>query len=725
MTVTLTHEVQEVAKELKLPVDKVSVVLELLAEGNTIPFIARYRKEKTGALDEVQIHEIETRYRYVTQLAERKEEVKRLIDEQEKLTPELAGQIEAASTLQQVEDLYRPYKQKRRTKAMVAIEQGLEPLAQWLLNEQAGDVEETAAGYLNEEVTDVAAALAGAHEILAQWVSDNAAYREFIRKYMRYNAILKTKLKKEEADPNQVYAMYYDFENKLSDLPAHRTLALNRAEKEEVISVSIEVDEAPIFNYLERHVLSENLPEAKRVLGQAAIRDAYKRFIFPAIERELRNEATERADKQAIQVFGDNLKHLLLTPPLKGRTVLGLDPAYRTGCKLAVVNQTGKVLDKGVIYPHKPAGERQRQAASGQLADLIKAHGVEVIAIGNGTASRESEQFVAQVIKTLDQPVKYMIVNEAGASVYSASELARQEFPDYQVEERSAVSIARRLQDPLAELIKIDPKSIGVGQYQHDVAQKQLTEELDFVVNTTVNRVGVDVNTASVSLLQHVSGLTATTAKNLISLRDELGRFEDRRQIKDVKRLGPKTYEQAIGFLRIVGGKNPLDQTGIHPESYAVARMILDRAGIALDAIGSDHAVEALGALRPAQLAQELEVGQATIVDIIEGLKHPLHDIRDAGPAAILREDVMSLDDLEVGMQLQGVVRNVVDFGAFVDIGVKQDGLIHISKLSKKFIKHPSEAVAVGDILEVEVTVLDKKKGRIGLKRLFKKPAQG
>ena len=534
MTVTLTHEVQEVAKELKLPVDKVSVVLELLAEGNTIPFIARYRKEKTGALDEVQIHEIETRYRYVTQLAERKEEVKRLIDEQEKLTPELAGQIEASSTLQQVEDLYRPYKQKRRTKAMVAIEQGLEPLAQWLLNEQAGDVEETAAGYLNEEVSDVAAALAGAHEILAQWVSDNAAYREFIRKYMRYNAILKTKLKKEEADPNQVYAMYYDFENKLSDLPAHRTLALNRAEKEEVISVSIEVDEAPIFNYLERHVLAEKLPEAKRVLGQAAIRDAYKRFIFPAIERELRNEATERADKQAIQVFGDNLKHLLLTPPLKGRTVLGLDPAYRTGCKLAVVNQTGKVLDKGVIYPHKPAGERQRQAASGQLADLIKAHGVEVIAIGNGTASRESEQFVAQVIKTLDQPVKYMIVNEAGASVYSASELARQEFPDYQVEERSAVSIARRLQDPLAELIKIDPKSIGVGQYQHDVAQKQLTEELDFVVNTTVNRVGVDVNTASVSLLQHVSGLTATTAKNLISLRDELGRFEDRRQIKDV-----------------------------------------------------------------------------------------------------------------------------------------------------------------------------------------------
>lgn len=725
MTVTLTHEVQEVAKELKLPVDKVSVVLELLTEGNTIPFIARYRKEKTGALDEVQIHEIETRYRYVTQLAERKEEVKRLIDEQEKLTPELAGQIEAASTLQQVEDLYRPYKQKRRTKAMVAIEQGLEPLAQWLLNEQAGDVEETAAGYLNEEVTDVAAALAGAHEILAQWVSDNAAYREFIRKYMRYNAILKTKLKKEEADPNQVYAMYYDFENKLSDLPAHRTLALNRAEKEEVISVSIEVDEAPIFNYLERHVLAENLPEAKRVLGQAAIRDAYKRFIFPAIERELRNEATERADKQAIQVFGDNLKHLLLTPPLKGRTVLGLDPAYRTGCKLAVVNETGKVLDKGVIYPHKPAGERQRQAASGQLADLIKAHGVEVIAIGNGTASRESEQFVAQVIKTLDQAVKYMIVNEAGASVYSASELARQEFPDYQVEERSAVSIARRLQDPLAELIKIDPKSIGVGQYQHDVAQKQLTEELDFVVNTTVNRVGVDVNTASVSLLQHVSGLTATTAKNLISLRDELGRFEDRRQIKDVKRLGPKTYEQAIGFLRIVGGKNPLDQTGIHPESYAVARMILDRAGLALDAIGSDHAVEALSALKPAQLAQELEVGQATIVDIIEGLKHPLHDIRDAGPASILREDVMSLDDLEVGMQLQGVVRNVVDFGAFVDIGVKQDGLIHISKLSKKFIKHPSEAVAVGDILEVEVTVLDKKKGRIGLKRLFKKPAQG
>ena len=715
--------IKQISSEVQVKPTQVASVLNLLGEGNTIPFIARYRKEVTGSLDEVQIHSIEQKYQYMMNMKQRKEEVTRLIDEQEKLTKDLVQQIEQATTLQQIEDIYRPFKQKRRTKAMTAQENGLTPLADWLQSPADPSVSplEKAAEFINEKVETKEAALAGAHEIIAQEVSDQASFREFIRKYSRYNAKLTTKLKDENLDETKVYQMYYDFSEGILKLPEHRILAINRAEKEGVLSVKLVIDEAPVIRYMSQRTIDTELPEAKRELVQAAIIDSYKRFIGPAIERELRNEATERADQQAIQVFGDNLRHLLLQPPLKGRVVLGLDPAYRTGCKLAVINETGRVLDKAVIYPHKPANAKQRAASKPALKALIEKHQVDVIAIGNGTASRESEAFVNEIVQELDRKVQFIVVNEAGASVYSASEIARQEFPDYQVEERSAVSIARRLQDPLAELIKIDPKSMGVGQYQHDVAQNMLSDQLDFVVNITVNQVGVDINTASVPLLQHVSGLTTATAKNIISLRDEIGRFDNRTQIKDVKRLGPKTYEQAVGFLRILDGKNPLDQTSIHPESYKEAKKILKLAGVALADLGTEEANRQLKTIDIKALAEESELGVESLQDIVDGLMNPSADIRDGQDAPILRDDVLTMDDLHEGLQLQGVVRNVVDFGAFVDIGVKEDGLIHISKLSEKFIKHPSEAVSVGDIVEVEVISVDKEKGRIGLKRLFSK----
>ena len=715
--------IKQISSEVQVKPTQVASVLNLLGEGNTIPFIARYRKEVTGSLDEVQIHSIEQKYQYMMNMKQRKEEVTRLIDEQEKLTKDLVQQIEQATTLQQIEDIYRPFKQKRRTKAMTAQENGLTPLADWLQSPADPSVSplEKAAEFINEKVESKEAALAGAHEIIAQEVSDQASFREFIRKYSRYNAKLTTKLKDENLDETKVYQMYYDFSEGILKLPEHRILAINRAEKEGVLSVKLVIDEAPVIRYMSQRTIHTELPEAKRELVQAAIIDSYKRFIGPAIERELRNEATERADQQAIQVFGDNLRHLLLQPPLKGRVVLGLDPAYRTGCKLAVINETGRVLDKAVIYPHKPANAKQRAASKPALKALIEKHQVDVIAIGNGTASRESEAFVNEIVQELDRKVQFIVVNEAGASVYSASEIARQEFPDYQVEERSAVSIARRLQDPLAELIKIDPKSMGVGQYQHDVAQNMLSDQLDFVVNITVNQVGVDINTASVPLLQHVSGLTTATAKNIISLRDEIGRFDNRTQIKDVKRLGPKTYEQAVGFLRILDGKNPLDQTSIHPESYKEAKKILKLAGVALADLGTEEANRQLKTIDIKALAEESELGVESLQDIVDGLMNPSADIRDGQDAPILRDDVLTMDDLHEGLQLQGVVRNVVDFGAFVDIGVKEDGLIHISKLSEKFIKHPSEAVSVGDIVEVEVISVDKEKGRIGLKRLFSK----
>lgn len=713
---------QAVSKQLSIPVSKVQATLDLLAEGNTIPFIARYRKEATGSLDEVQINDIQQTNHQFTQLHERKEDVIRLIDEQEQLTPELKADIEKATTLQQVEDLYRPYKQTRRTKAMIAKEQGLEPLALWLLSAE-GDAAplEFAATFVSEEVESAEEALAGAHEIIAEMAGNDAAFREFIRKYTRYNGMLTSAVKPKAEDEKQVYQMYYDYNEKYNGVLPHRVLALNRGEKEGVLNVKIEVADEPAVNYMVKNMVDEKVPAEKRELVITAIEDGYKRFIQPSIERELRNDLTVVADEQAINVFGENLRNLLLQPPLKGQTILGFDPAFRTGCKLAVINETGHVLDKGVIYPHKPASGKQRAAAEPALVAMIKEHNIDIIAIGNGTASRESEQFVSEVIQNNDLNTKFIVVNEAGASVYSASKIARDEFPDYEVEERSAVSIARRLQDPLAELIKIDPKAIGVGQYQHDVSQKDLNEQLDFVVDITVNQVGVDINTASVQLLQHVSGLTKTTAKNIIALRDEIGNFSNRGEIKSVKRLGPKTYEQAVGFLRVLGGENPLDQTSIHPESYKIAEAILADNDINVGELGNDDVTVKLAELKPTAIATQYDIGEETAEDILKGLMNPSEDIRDGYQAPQLRSDVLSMEDLEVGMQLEGVVRNVVDFGAFVDIGVKEDGLVHISKLSKKFIKHPSEEVAVGDLLDVEVITIDKNKGRIGLKRVFTK----
>lgn len=725
----MTHHLilQQMHQELNISIKQIETTLELLQQGSTIPFIARYRKEVTGGLDEVEIHTIEQRFDYLTNLSQRKEEIVRLIDEQDKLTPELQQQIEQATTLQQVEDLYRPYKQKKRTKAMIAIEQGLQPFAEWIMtNTDATPLEEEAVRYLNEEVIEVQSALQGAHEIIAQLVSDDANFRSFIRKYSRYNASIVTQEKDTSLDDKQVYQMYYEMNEPFSKVKAHNILAMNRAEKEGVISIKLTVDEQPIYRYIQQRFITNTLPNEQIEFIEKAIQDAYKRFIAPAIERELRNEATEVADQQAIAVFGENLKNLLLTAPLKGKVVMGFDPAYRTGCKLAIINPTGAVLAKSVIYPHESSkgkdSQEKRQArwskAQAILIELIETYGVELIAIGNGTASRESEFFVSDTIKQLKQPVHYLVVSEAGASVYSASEIAREEFPDWEASQRSAVSIARRVQDPLAELIKIDPKSLGVGQYQHDVSQKALTQQLDFVVNTTVNQVGVDINTASPALLQHVSGLTKATAANIIALRDAIGTFTSREQVKDVKRLGPKTYEQAIGFLRVMGGDNPLDQTNIHPESYDIAERILSLANVELKSIGSQEANEKLQKLTVDFICQELSIGKSTAEDILSGLKNPTADIRDGQATPTLHQDVLTIEDLSVGMVLEGVVRNVVDFGAFVDIGVKQDGLIHISKMGKKRQRqiHPSEIVSVGQIVDVEVISVELDKQRIGLK---------
>lgn len=694
---------------------QIKVVLNLLTEGNTVPFIARYRKEMTGTLDEVQIREIEERYNYLENLEKRKQEVLRLIDEQGKLTAELAQKIQQSAKVQKVEDLYRPYKQKRRTKATIAKENGLEPLADYLMSfPQSGDVYAKAEEFISEAVTTPEEALQGAHEIVAEQISDNPDFRTWIRTFTKNKGVYQSKVKDAEKDEKDVYEMYYDFAEPINKMVSHRVLASNRGEKEEILKVSIVVEEEKIFDYLERHLVTNNRSITVEFIRKA-YKDSYKRFIGPAIEREIRNELTEDADEQAINIFGENLRNLLLQPPLKGKVVLGFDPAYRTGCKLAVVDETGKVLAIEVIYPHKPAPQAKRQAAGPAFQTLIKKHNVEMVAIGNGTASRESELFVAEQLKQIHQQVFYVIVNEAGASVYSASDIARNEFPDLQVEERSAVSIARRLQDPLSELVKIDPKAVGVGQYQHDVSQKRLSERLDFVVETAVNQVGVNVNTASPQLLQYASGLNKTTAQNIVNYREENGAFTSRPQLKKVPRLGPKAYEQAIGFLRIPGAKNILDTTAIHPESYVSAKEILAIAGVDLKALGSEEATEKIKALELQQLQNELEIGKETIKDIIQALLQPGRDMRDEMPAPLLRQDVLTMEDLKPGMELQGTVRNVIDFGAFVDIGVKQDGLVHISKLSKKFVKHPTDVVSVGDVVTVWVESVDVKKGRISL----------
>ncbi|GAB2485742.1 Tex family protein [Alkalibacterium psychrotolerans] len=692
-------------------------VLDLLKDGNTVPFIARYRKEVTGTLDEVQIREIEDRHTYLTNLEKRKTDVLASIEEQGKLTPELEKDIKSASQMQRVEDLYRPYKQKRRTKATIAKEAGLEPLANWVLTFPQGSLEGEAEQYIDEEkgLESVGDVLAGVHEIIAETISDNPEYRKWVRDFVQNTGILESKVKDKEIDEKGVYEMYYEYSETLKTLVPHRVLAMNRGEKEGVLSLSIESDEDRIH----RFIMKKELPDGKTSPAietvKEAIIDAYKRFISPAIERELRNDLTETAEDQAIQVFGENLNNLLLQAPLKDQVILGLDPAYRTGCKLAVIDATGKVLGIDVIYPHKPASGQKRKEAAGKFLEMVNKYDVDTIAIGNGTASRESETFVAEQLKSVDKKVAYVIVNEAGASVYSASEEARREFPDLQVEERSAVSIARRLQDPLAELVKIDPHSIGVGQYQHDVSQKKLTEQLDFVIETTVNQVGVNVNTASAALLKHISGLTKTTAENIVSYREENGKFTSRAQLKKVKRLGPKAFEQAVGFLRIPDGKEPFDNTGIHPETYKQAEKILSAAGMKKADIGSEDLKARLKLVDEERLLEEIDLGQETYKDIVKALQAPGRDMRDDMPAPLLRTDVLSMEDLKEGMELEGTVRNVVDFGAFVDIGVKQDGLVHISKLSNSFIKHPKDVVSVGDIVKVWIDSVDVKKGRIGL----------
>lgn len=695
---------------------QITTVLNLLKEGNTVPFIARYRKEMTGTLDEVQIREIEERHAYLETLEKRKVDVLKTIEEQGKLTPELEKEIKQADKMQLVEDLYRPYKQKRRTKATIAKEKGLGPLADWLLAFPKTDVTAEAETYINEEQEVLTAedALAGAHEILAETFGDEPDYRQWIRDFTFNNGRVVSTVKDEQADEKGVFEMYYDYSEPIKSVVSHRVLAMNRGEKEKILKVALEVDEEQIFAYLMKQIVKDASATSAPYL-QEAYMDSYKRFIGPAIEREIRSSLTEAADEQAIAIFGENLRNLLLQPPLKGKVVLGFDPAYRTGCKLAVVDATGKVLSIDVIYPHKPAGARQREEAAVHFRKLVETYDVEMVAIGNGTASRESESFVAENLKQVDREVYYVIVNEAGASVYSASEEARNEFPDLEVEKRSAVSIGRRLQDPLAELVKIDPKSVGVGQYQHDVSQKHLEEQLDFVVETAVNQVGVNVNTASPSLLQRVAGLTKTTAKNVVAYREENGSFEKRNQLKKVPRLGPKAYEQAIGFLRIIGGKNVLDNTGIHPESYAEAEQVLEYAGLTLKDVGTEAAKEALTKVDIAELSDKTGLGNETLKDILDALVKPGRDLRDDMAAPLLRQDVLSMEDIRPGMKMEGTVRNVVDFGAFVDIGVKQDGLVHISKLSNRFVKHPTNVVAVGDIVTVWVDQIDVNKGRISL----------
>lgn len=692
-------------------------VLELLAEGNTVPFIARYRKEMTGSLDEVAIREIEERFTYLEGLVKRKEEVLRIIEEQGKLTDDLAKKIKKAEKMQQVEDLYRPFKQKRRTKATIAKEKGLEPLATWLLSLPSGaDINAEASKYLNpeEELNSTEDCLAGAHEIMAEMISDEPKYREWLREFVWQNGVFSTKEKDKSLDETSVYEMYYDFNEPVKKMASHRVLAANRGEKEGVIKAEIAVDEARVFNYLGKQLITNPASPASEYV-QTAFEDSYKRFIGPSIEREIRGELTEKADEQAIAIFGENLRNLLLQSPLKGKVVLGFDPAYRTGCKLAVVDETGKLLAVKVIYPHKPASQTRQAEAVEEFITFVEEYKVEMVAIGNGTASRESEIFVSENLKKMKREVFYVIVNEAGASVYSASKIAREEFPDLQVEERSAASIARRLQDPLAELVKIEPKAVGVGQYQHDVSQKRLTEQLDFVVETAVNQVGVNVNTASAQLLQHVSGLNKTTAKNVVLYREENGTFNSRTQLKKVPRLGPKAYEQAIGFLRVPDGKNVLDNTGIHPESYAIVKELLKEVGISEKDLGTESAIEVLEKVSVDNLASTLNIGKETLEDVLKALLQPGRDMRDEMPAPLLRQDVLSMEDLKVGMELQGTVRNVVDFGAFVDIGVKQDGMVHISKLSAKFVKHPTDVVAVGDVVTVWIDSVDLKKKRIAL----------
>ncbi|WP_096186815.1 Tex family protein [Evansella halocellulosilytica] len=713
-----TQLLAQVTSQVQLKETKIKSVIELNEEGNTVPFIARYRKELTGGLDEEQIRQILDAWEYASNLQKRKEEVVRLIEEQGKLTPVLKKSIIHSTKLQEVEDLYRPYKQKRRTKATVAKEKGLEPLAQWIFSlPQEGPIEKEAAKYINEEkeVFEEVDAIQGAKDIISEYIADDAQIRKQIRELTYHNGKISSDKKTKAEDEKNIFEMYYEYSEEIKKIVPHRVLALNRGEKEDVLKVSIDSPQDRILTLIQAKVIHQKGSIVEKELIET-IEDSYKRLIEPSIEREIRKEMTEKAEEQAIHIFSENLRNLLLQPPLKDRIVLGVDPAYRTGCKLAVVDETGKVLDIDVIYPTPPRNEVEQ--AKQKVKAFINKYNIEMIAVGNGTASRETEQFVAELIKEVDQEMYYLIVNEAGASVYSASKLAKEEFPDFQVEERSAVSIARRIQDPLAELVKIDPKSVGVGQYQHDVTQSKLNDQLTFVVETVVNQVGVNLNTASSSLLQYVSGLSKAVANNIVKHREEEGKFTNRNQLKKVPRLGNKTYEQSIGFLRIIDGEQPLDRTSIHPESYKVTKEIMNYLNIEENDLGTEEIKGKLKDLDTNEIAEKFEVGIPTLQDILDALSRPGRDPREDVPKPILKTDVLSMEDLSKGLELQGTVRNVVDFGAFVDIGVKQDGLVHISKLANRYVKHPMEVVSVGDVVTVWVDDVDLKKGRIALTML-------
>ncbi len=716
--------VSEITGKLKISKKQVETVLLLLDEGNTVPFIARYRKEQTGALDEEQIRDINKEYEYKVSLLKRKEDVIRLIDEKGLLTEELRTEILKAEKLVDVEDLYRPFKEKKKTKATIAIKQGLKPLAEYIQTFPIeGNLEEKAQEFITEEVESIEKAIEGALFIIAEEISDSSDYRKWIRNFSYSNGILHSKIKKNAKDEMNTYEMYYDYEDRLNKVKLYRALALNRAEKEKVLNVKIVVEKEKIHSYLEKKVI-KNQSSFVVPFVKEAIKDAYKRLIQPSIERELRSELTEKADNNAIHIFSENLRSLLLQPPMKGKMVLGVDPAYRTGCKLAVVDKLGTMTEIDVIYPHqKFPGEKvpqdRRNTAGRKVASLVKKYDIDIIAIGNGTASRETEQFIINVIKFVEKDLKkkifYIIVSEAGASVYSASELAKKEFPKLAVEERSAVSIARRLQDPLSELVKIDPKSIGVGQYQHDVSQKNLSDSLDFVVETAVNQVGVNANTASIQLLQYVAGLNKTVATNIVKYRETKGAFKNREELKQVPRMGDKAFEQAVGFLRVLNSSNPFDKTGIHPESYPLAEQLMKELKLSNDDIGNPILKLRFRDVSVKQLAAKLGAGVNTVEDIMEIFVAPLRDPRDDVEAPILRSDVLKLEDLKPGMELKGTVRNVVDFGAFVDCGVKDDGLVHISQLTKGYCKHPLDVVSVGEIVTVWVKDVDLKRHRLQL----------
>ena len=708
---------QKITEELGVKKWQVEAAIKLIDEGNTIPFISRYRKEATGSLNDEQLRQLFERLTYLRNLEEKKGQVLSSIEEQGKLTEELRRQIVEAETLVVVDDLYRPYRPKRRTRATIAKEKGLESLAALITMQKTTEpIEESAKAYISEEkgVATVEEAIAGAKDIIAEYISDEADYRIYLRNFTAKQGKLISTAK--DAETESVYEMYYDFEETVNKLAGHRILALNRGEKEKILQLKIEVPEEKVFQYLEKKVIQSDNPYTTPILKEV-IADSYKRLISPAIEREIRSELTEKAEDGAISVFGKNLEQLLMQPPIANKVVLGWDPAFRTGCKLAVVDETGKVLDTTVIYPTAPTTPQKIAQAKETLKKLIRKYGITLISLGNGTASRESEMIIVELLKEIPENVQYMITNEAGASVYSASKLATEEFPQFDVGQRSATSIARRVQDPLAELVKIEPKSIGVGQYQHDLNQKKLSETLSGVVEDCVNKVGVDLNTASAPLLSYISGISSTVAKNIVAYREENGRFKSRKELLKVAKLGPKAFEQCAGFMRITGGINPLDSTSVHPESYEVTEKLLEKQGFSLQDIAEGKLSTLSKTIKDEKkLARELGVGDITLKDIIKELEKPGRDPRDEMPKPILRTDVLEMKDLTEGMVLKGTVRNVIDFGIFVDIGVHQDGLVHISQITdKKFIKHPLEVVSVGDIVDVKVMSVDVKKKRIQL----------